>query len=276
MKTLLFPTDFSDNAQNALRYAVPFAERMKARLILLHVYPFPAVYAEAPLAIMDRETALMRAAAQEQLLKLAEELHAESPGIECETLAVQGPVTGQILSVAKDKAADWIIMGTQGKSGLERAIFGSITAQVIAQAECPVLSIPAVDFFHGIHRIAYATDYEESDLEALKLLSDFAASFDAEIVVLHVAKELDSAIESARFALHAETIRQAIDYPKLHFHLLRHPSLQEALEEFMDRTAVDMLTMCSKKRGLFGQLFYGSETKKMAYHTKKPLLALHH
>lgn len=275
MKTILFPTDFSDNASNALRYAIPFAQRMNARLILLHVYPFPAVYAEAPMAIMDRETSLLRTASLQQLQSLVEEIGEQAPTVNCEILAAQGPIASQILTVSEEKEADWIIMGTQGKSSIEKVIFGSVTAQVMTQANCPVLGIPASEFFHGIQRIVYATDYQEGDLESLKNLSQLARLFDSEIVVLHVATE-DTPEEGPHFAAYTESIRQALDYPKLTFHLLKHPNVQEGLEEFIERCGVDLLTMCSKKRGLFGQLFHGSQTKKMVYHTKKPLLALHY
>lgn len=275
MKTILYPTDFSDNAQNALRYVIPFAQRMQASILLLHVYPFPAVYPEAPLSIMERETEILRIAAEEHLAILAKEIQSEAPELTCKRQSMQGPVSSQILTAASEHKVDWIIMGTQGRSRIDQMLFGSVTAQIISQANCPVLAIPEVAFFHGIKRIVFASDFQEGDFEALEQLVEVARLFDAELQVIHVS-ELENARIKTSFQVYADGIQEIIPYDKMQFHLLQSSNVQQGLEEFVNNCGGDLLAMNAKKRGFFSQLFHRSHTRKMAYQSKKPILALHH
>jgi nucleotide-binding universal stress UspA family protein len=62
-------------------------------------------------------------------------------GMEVEPLVVSGEIAEKICEVAKDRGADLIIMGTHGRRGLERALFGSVAEKVVKTALCPVLTV---------------------------------------------------------------------------------------------------------------------------------------
>jgi len=141
LQRILVPTDFSDTARHALRYATSFAREYKAELLLLHVVETLAVgYASdlfpVPMAEVFEE---FSSYARSELTKLAEECRAT--GVTVKELVVQGKPSAEILRVAAEQTADMIVLGTHGKGMLDQAIFGSTTERVVRKAPCPVLTV---------------------------------------------------------------------------------------------------------------------------------------
>jgi len=137
--TILHPTDFSDQADAALRMAVSLARDYGARLVLLHVMPPPTViggemgaYAPVP----------------EEPAELWERLNALQPeGALCvERFLVKGEPSEEIVRMARGERADLVVMGTHGRTGLGRLLMGSVAEWVMRRAPCPVLTVktPAV------------------------------------------------------------------------------------------------------------------------------------
>jgi nucleotide-binding universal stress UspA family protein len=142
LKRILVPTDFSDPSEEALKTALAFGRMFGATLDLVHVavevaYPLPPPIDLASLPI-DIGPALDRAA--EGLA--AEEARVREAGIRCESTTLVGRADQEIVERARTTAADLIIMGTHGRSGLAHAILGSNSARVIQHAPCPVLIVP--------------------------------------------------------------------------------------------------------------------------------------
>lgn len=144
----MVPTDFSESAQNALRYGVSFAREYKAKLLILHVVETVAIgYASdlfpMPMADVYRE---ITAHAQNEIQALASE--ARNRGVDVEDLVVQGKPSAEIVRIAREKEVDMIVLGAHGKGVLDQAIFGSTTERVVRKAPCPVLTcrVPEHEF----------------------------------------------------------------------------------------------------------------------------------
>ena len=142
LKRILVPTDFSDPSEEALKTAMAFGRMFGATLDLVHVavevaYPLPPPIDLASLPI-DIGPELDRAA--EGLA--TEEARVRDAGVVCESATLVGRADQEIVERARERAADLIIMGTHGRSGLAHAILGSNTARVIQHAPCPVLIVP--------------------------------------------------------------------------------------------------------------------------------------
>ena len=138
---ILLPTDFSDHANEALRYATQLAQTHAASLCLVHAYDLlPYALPDGP--IMDeRQLETVRVAFQKQLEQLRQA--AEARGIaRVETQLLQGPASSEIVRVASEQHFDLIVMGTHGRTGLSHLLIGSVTEKVVRRAPCPVLTIP--------------------------------------------------------------------------------------------------------------------------------------
>lgn len=139
LRTILHPTDFSAPSRQAFAVACSLARHHNAKIIVMHVLERPVmVYtgvmmAPPPPPPSEEE----RQAAREQLLKIA----AADPKIALEHRQVEGDPAAAILEVAQNEQCDMIVMGTHGRTGLERLIMGSVAEKVMRNARCPVLTM---------------------------------------------------------------------------------------------------------------------------------------
>jgi nucleotide-binding universal stress UspA family protein len=134
--TILHPTDFSERSAYALHLACALARDHGARLVLLHVFERPSmVYAEG---ITPADDMLNEKKAEFDQLTVPN----VGGGIP-ERRLVEGDPASEILDIAREIAADLIVMGTHGRTGLSRFLMGSVAEQVVRKAGCPVLTVKA-------------------------------------------------------------------------------------------------------------------------------------
>ena len=132
--TIVHPTDFSEQSEHAFRLACSLARDYGARLIIVHVAEAPIIaYGEGVVPPNPEE---LRAAAREQL----EQFQAPYANVRVERRLEEGDAAGEILRVAEEVHADLIVMGTHGRTGLERLLMGSVAEKVVRGAVCPVVT----------------------------------------------------------------------------------------------------------------------------------------
>ena len=137
-QTFLVPHDFSDDAEAALEAAVELARRLDAQLHLLHVYQQPVdVLSPYGVAIPPNVGPELRAAAQSRLQKIA----ARISGVRIEVHVAEGPPALVITEQAQALAADLVVMGTHGRTGLRHLLLGSVAERTMRTAPCPVLTV---------------------------------------------------------------------------------------------------------------------------------------
>ena len=140
LRTLLVPTDFSKAAAAAVEYALWLAARSHANVAFLHVME-PAVYSVDFALTHPGISAEVKQGALKALRNLNDE--ARSRGVHAETVLTTGTPFAVITSVAVERKADLIVMGTHGRSGLAHVMLGSTAERVIRLAPCPVLTVKA-------------------------------------------------------------------------------------------------------------------------------------
>lgn len=145
IRRILAPTDLSDHARPALRYAVELADKFAAELILLHVVPdailaLPDAVMPTPASLPDLSA--MTAAGRQGLAHLiaAEKLEPHRPRAEVRI----GSPAAEIVAAAADLHADLICITTHGRGGLARVVMGSVAEAILRQAPCPVLTVRSV------------------------------------------------------------------------------------------------------------------------------------
>ena|SRR5581483_11873525 len=132
--TILHPTDFSEHSQFAWRLACALARDYGARLVVVHVIDLPvAVYGEG---VMVSEPEDYQAVEEE-----LDRMHAPDPNVRVEHRVLEGDPVEEILVAARQAHAELIVMGTHGRTGLERLLMGSVAEQVVRRSTCPVLTV---------------------------------------------------------------------------------------------------------------------------------------
>jgi len=186
LKSIVFATDFSPAAANALPYAADLAARFGARLHIVNATEAPN-YALPPQTwrgadeIRDRETQRLR-----------DSLRISFPHVENEVEIWEGTV-GRVVAASVDRDhADLVVLGTRGRTGVGKLLLGSSAEEVLRNAPCPVLTIGP----HALARqpwslkeILYATDFSPASLSAAQYAVALAQEYRARLTLLHVIED---------------------------------------------------------------------------------------
>jgi nucleotide-binding universal stress UspA family protein len=132
VKKILYPTDFSSYSNQAYLYAVGLAEANKASLTVLYVFQGVREAAEA-----ERDEEQGRKYWRSQL----EQIRPANPNIPVSHVFLEGDPAAEIARYAADANMDLIVMGTHGRTGLERMLLGSVAEQTLRGAPCSVLIV---------------------------------------------------------------------------------------------------------------------------------------
>lgn len=172
MKTILVPTDFSDKATDALNFALEFNERIQGKIIVMHVLDFPSS-SFSSVGEMDLSGAesLFHAefikGVHKKLGEIKESLHGKGQPIE--TKIKYGNPYVSISKEIAEEDVDYIILGSDGASGLKEVFVGSVAEKVIRNAECPVITVKGQAKLTNMKSLVFASDLsEEHDIIAQK------------------------------------------------------------------------------------------------------------
>ncbi len=141
VERILFPTDFSEGAQHALHSAVDLAEHYNSKLYILHVvYDITqAVGMHVPHISSDEVFKEMNDWTMKEIGTCCIEEIRKLPDVEKKV--VKGIPHEEILKYASNEKIDMIVMGTYGRVGIERLIFGNTAERVVRRAPCPVMTV---------------------------------------------------------------------------------------------------------------------------------------
>lgn len=273
MKTILVPTDFSAVAQNAIDYAVEMAKVSKAKLILFHVYHVPVVPSEIPVALPMDE---VEKESMKKLKKIAKKIQSgqgKKVAVECKCQL--GFAVEEINSFAEANKTELIIMGTEGTGYLKEKLMGNITTSLIKKAKCPVLAIDRNVKFRNVKKIALAFDYSSMDYASvLAPLMKIVKLFSSHVYVLNVLPE-PKAILAIDKAVEGIKLDHLLDKAEHSFHYSENDDVVDGVNDFVKAKKIDMVVMIPKSTSVMKSFFHSSNTKRLAFHTDVPLLALH-
>jgi nucleotide-binding universal stress UspA family protein len=136
---ILVAHDFGDHAQNALEYALSLAEKVGARVTVVHAYELPIYGFPDGLALTVDVTLRIQTASTEALDAILAK--SQRPGVPVSGMVRQGPAWSEIAAAAGETKADLVVVGTHGRRGLAHALLGSVAEKVTRSAPCPVLVV---------------------------------------------------------------------------------------------------------------------------------------
>ncbi len=183
---ILFATDFSEAAGNAIPYVKAFARHFEANLVALHVHP-PVVNPMTP-----PETWAADAAAAEARDRLRrEQLLGTFAGIPTQVLIEEGSIQTALQAAIGKYHTDLVVIGTRGRTGLGKLLLGSMAEDILRTASCPVLTVgphadPSRESNGQIREILYATDFASPSSKPAAYAVSLAEEFQARLVLLHV------------------------------------------------------------------------------------------
>ncbi len=262
---ILVPTDFSDNANNAMNYAKKIAHKDGSTITLLFafyaVYDF-AAHAEKVLDNIEED-------AKEQLSKAAQE--GENEGLKIDYKIVQGSVATAVTSTAYREDYDLIIMGTQGASGIKKALIGSNTGHVIKESMVPVLAIPGMKKWDDANStVSIAIQHEDEEVKNFQKLLHMTNALDCQYRAFHISAKPE-ATESTTLQT---IVKNNMPGHQVDFQTFKANNFNEGIQNYLDQNPTAILVMFYRNKSFFEYLFNKSHSVEMAYHTHVPLLII--
>jgi nucleotide-binding universal stress UspA family protein len=272
MKTFLVPTDFSSSANNAVIYAAALAKECKAKLILLHSFQIPVSPSGIPTRAISIEDLQKN---NERFLEKEVIRIQRHHDIKIEIWTEPGFAVDEVHEIEKRKKPDLIIMGTKGAGKIKEVLIGSTATAVIRDAKTPVLLIPENAEYVRPEKIILACDHKAGiNLNNLFFLKDLAGKFNSDLYMVNVVPNKE-AIPAAEKGIVALKIGHYMgDNIICSYHFPQNKDFVLGMDDFLHKHKAAMITIIPQKHNLLERLFNESNTKRMAFHTKLPLLTL--
>jgi nucleotide-binding universal stress UspA family protein len=275
-------TDFSEASSAAVNAAARIAKLTGGTLTLLHIIP-PAAYTIYTPAMFPGTITALETEAREHgaslLRKLAETL-SDQTDVKTEVSLARSVGLG-IVEAASASAADLIVVGTHGFSGLTRLLIGSVATKVLRHAECDVLTVPPeFEMFTSAATVLAATDLSRPADLALRRAAWWAEVTNSELRVVHAfddsvpvpaAESGLSTIDALRGQLRERT-RQVVGTEL--GDVVAGRSAVDALCRYADEHDARLIVAARHGRGAIERLLIGSVTERLARHAKRPLLCV--
>ena len=140
IKKILCAVDFSDSSRIVAEYAATFAQSLGAQVVVLYVAPSLTQYVgfHVPPSSIESFVGGIVDGAEQTMEKFIEE---HFKGLPVTGKVTTGYAAEEILTVAQENSADMIVMGTHGRKGIDRILFGSVAEKVVKSAPIPVFTV---------------------------------------------------------------------------------------------------------------------------------------
>ena len=278
MKNILLPTDFSENAWNAIEYAIELFKNEECVFYVLNTYT-PSIansrfMATTSSTVMSGDAARLHSkrGLREVLKKI--KLTYSLPNHNFKSISSFSLLIDQIKQTVEEKKIDLVVTGTKGASGLEEVFMGSNTVRIIkAIKNCPVLAIPYNYEFSKPLEITFVTDYKRCfDAGVLKPLLDMSLFFNAHLRIMHINEEK---VLNKYQKSNMHILTEYLDSVSHSFHWMPfYSSKARAIDLFLNEMNSDMLAMVNYSHGPFEELIREPVVKRIAFNCKVPLLVL--
>ncbi len=273
MKKIIVPTDFSEGAFKALTHALHYAEKLDFSVEVVHAFMMPPTGT----AVMVDITDVLKKNALEEMGKLRIRVEALKLAHKVEILykAEHGSVVDVIRRASADgKHTAFIVMGTQGASGITEKWLGSNTASAARNVDIPLLAIPADRDFKNPSNICFSTDLKElSDIKGLSILALISKAFNAKIKFLHVRKKNETNAENDGHAFR-EQINKVLSEEDVHYAFTLDENVASGIADAIDKDGSDMLVLARHEYGFFQNLFHSSVTQQVVNEAALPVLVI--
>lgn len=265
MKTLLYATDYSKNSVTALQFAHKLGQDLGTRLVITHIFNFPAVLGEEVPGVRPIPEINPFKFHRKELEKFCSEHLGDkwyNANIQLEPVQNASVIKG-IMSKAEEYHVQLIAMGTRGGNGLGELILGSTTKKLIEKAPCPIMAIPRGVLPGNLDTMVYATDFEEEDIHAIKKLVEIAKPLNATIRVVHISTNGDYEGD-LQMEWFKDMLASKVDYPKIVFELLFSEDVLGTLRIYLGVVNADMVVMLEReKKGFLKKWFQRDLVKQM-------------
>ncbi len=272
MKSLLLPTDFSTEADNAFALALQLAKQNDAKLHLLHCATVPIDWIHlSNQEKMYQDVNKKINHAQYKLNMLRET--AEKEGIIASAMLSYQDLLKTINQDVEELNIDLLIMGSKGASGFKEFLIGSNTEKLIRHAGCPVLIVKEAINIQDVKTILFPTDLSSQQIMVAKYAAKWAKMLGAKLCLTKLNTHYQW-IESANFVKEIETFAGQCGINSFEAMTFDADYLEDGIIEAAEKVKAGMIIMGTHKRTGIAHVIAGSVAEDVANHAKRLILTI--
>ncbi|GAA4289745.1 universal stress protein [Aestuariibaculum suncheonense] len=270
MKKILVPTDFSTEAENALKVAAQLAKKHNCELHLLHILEIPLHQVDPISGFSELPEALFfMKLAHKQFTELREKNYLKDIKIQ-EHVEFHEIFKG-VFHVCKKQHIDLVIMGSSGANGLKEIFIGSNTEKVVRTSETPVLVIKNEHNNFSVDNMVYASDFETDSQSAFESAVSFAKLFQSKLHLIMV--------NTPNYFITTEEANAKIEHFTKDFNLKDYTtiiyndaSVESGILNYAKSISADLIGISTHGRKGLSHFFNGSISEDLVNHANRPII----
>ena len=269
MKKILVPTDFSIEAENAIKVAAELSRKHNCELILLHVLDLPLSGIADGIPTDLPEAVYFMKLAHNQFEDIMSKDYL-SDIVVTEMVDFHDISTG-ILETCKKHDIDLIIMGSHGSNGLKEMFIGSNAEKIVRTSEKPVLVIKNEHKNFNIEEFVFASDFENDNKETYKQAIKLAKAFDAKIHLLMV-NTVSNFKTTARAKVKIQEFIEGTNYSNYTTNIYNDETVEKGILNFSHIINADLIGISTHGRQGIAHFLNGSLSEDLVNHAKRPVI----
>lgn len=268
MKKFLVPIDFSDASINSAKYAVALTNEIPdAEIILYHVFSH-ITFSTLTKKDEGSRQQVSEAALEEVKSKIGIGKHNIS------VVAEEGSFIENIINYVMGNDIEMVLMGITGSSRITQVFMGTNTLNVIRNVNSPVMIIPPDAYYRGLKKVVFISDFKDvartTPFSSLKNILDL---FKPQLNILNVDSEHYVEL-TPEYKIERDEMEEKLGQYNPEFSFLRSYDFLDGISSYAETKNMDVIITVPRKHSFLSQLFKTSNTKKLAYHSKVPIIAI--
>lgn len=270
MKKILVPTDFSEQAENALRVAAQLAKKHNGEIYLLHIVEIPMHKVDALSSYNNLpEAVYFMKLAHKQFEALKAKDYLKDIVIH-EEVDLHEIFKG-VFQTCKKHDIDLVVMGSNGVSGLREMLIGSNTEKVVRTSETPVLVVKNPHEHFKVNDFVFASDFKDESKIPFKKAMDFAQDLGAKMHLLTVNTP-NKFITSEDAHTRMNSFVEGLKNSNYSINIYNDLNIEKGIMNFSQSIGTDLIGMSTHGRQGISHFFNGSISEDLVNHAKRPVI----
>ncbi len=278
MKKILIPTDFSNNAWNAIFTGLKLHTDVECKFYLLHAYEPNTLNmlgskGQQRLGVVYDSLAEYSKRELKKGMAYLKKNH-KIPNHSFEAISMSDPLDIAVEQLIAQKDIDLICMGTQGASGAKQVFIGSNTVKVLKKIKyCPILVSPSNYDFKSLQSLVFPTDFSKKyEQHQLLPMTDLVSLWKTTVQIVHVAVEFEM---NEQQLINQKVLKKYLnDFNLMFYNIDFENNIAHTLEKFVLNTEVAMIALIRYQHSFWEKMIGEPVVKKITFHTTVPLLIL--
>lgn len=269
MKSIIVPTDFSEQSGYALKVAASLAKKHNAEINVLHMLELNEAIISSSEGFHPEQTVFFLKLAEKRLTEFLDKPYLK--GIKVTPIVKHFKVFSEVNEIAEKHQADLIVMGSHGVDGLKEMFIGSNAEKVVRSSKIPVLVIKNEIENFKVDCFAFACDFKDESLLAFQKAKNFSKLLSAELELVYINTPGDEFLNNKDAY---KRINKFLAKANAGFEveIYNDYSVEKGILNYSEGISADIIGIPTHGRKGLSHFFMGSIGEDIANHSKIPVV----